>query len=111
MEVGYAIFSPELQKTIATTEVHFHLMSIYLIFWGIGGTSGSVTGLNVPSRKAAMRLGFKYKGMFPQEVVYKCRSRDTQWMYIREAFREQIALHSIVNIFYIYIFCSDSKNV
>lgn len=35
--------------------------------------------LNEPSRKAALRLGFMYEGMFRQAVIYKGRNRDTTW--------------------------------
>ena len=51
--------------------------------------------LNVPSRRAAQRLGFSYEGLFRQAVVYKGRNRDTAWFSVidsewpalREAFR------------------------
>lgn len=35
--------------------------------------------LNEPSKRAALRLGFKYEGLFRQHVVQKGRSRDTWW--------------------------------
>ncbi|MET4693482.1 RimJ/RimL family protein N-acetyltransferase [Endozoicomonas sp. NE40] len=35
--------------------------------------------LNTPSRKAALRLGFTFEGIFRQALVYKGRSRDTAW--------------------------------
>jgi hypothetical protein len=38
--------------------------------------------LNAPSRAAALRLGFKYEGLFRQAVVYKGRNRDTTWFSI-----------------------------
>ena len=52
--------------------------------------------LNGPSRRAAMRLGFKYEGTFRQAMVYKGRTRDTQWfsiidkewIYIRKTFEQ-----------------------
>ena len=50
--------------------------------------------LNAPSRAAALRLGFRYEGMFRQATVYKDRNRDTcwfsildsEWLALREAF-------------------------
>jgi hypothetical protein len=38
--------------------------------------------LNEPSRRAAVRLGFTYEGLFRQAVVYKQRTRDTTWFSI-----------------------------
>ena len=35
--------------------------------------------LNMPSRKAAERLGFVYEGMFRQDQILKGRNRDTVW--------------------------------
>ena len=34
----------------------------------------------MPSRRAAERLGFVYEGAFRQAVVYKGRTRDTDWL-------------------------------
>ncbi|HVZ84375.1 MAG TPA: GNAT family protein, partial [Terracidiphilus sp.] len=34
---------------------------------------------NEPSRRAALRLGFTYEGLFRQHMVVKGRSRDTAW--------------------------------
>jgi hypothetical protein len=38
--------------------------------------------LNAPSRRAALRLGFRFEGIFLKAVVYKGRSRDTAWYSI-----------------------------
>jgi RimJ/RimL family protein N-acetyltransferase len=38
--------------------------------------------LNMPSRKAAERLGFTYEGTFRQATHYKGRNRDTAWFSI-----------------------------
>jgi hypothetical protein len=38
--------------------------------------------LNVPSRRAAQRLGFSYEGIFRQATVYRQRNRDTAWFSI-----------------------------
>jgi hypothetical protein len=35
--------------------------------------------LNAPSRRAALRLGFRYEGIFRQATMYKGRNRDTAW--------------------------------
>ena len=38
--------------------------------------------LNKRSKKAALRLGFKYEGLFRQATIYKNRNRDTAWFSI-----------------------------
>ena len=38
--------------------------------------------LNLPSRQAAERLGFRFEGLFRQAMVYKGRNRDTAWFSI-----------------------------
>ena len=35
--------------------------------------------LNMPSRRAALRLGFTYEGLFRQHMIVKRRNRDTAW--------------------------------
>ena len=38
--------------------------------------------LNKKSNKAALRLGFKFEGIFRQATIYKKRNRDTSWYAI-----------------------------
>ena len=38
--------------------------------------------LNKRSKKAALRLGFKFEGLFRQCTIYKKRNRDTAWYSI-----------------------------
>ncbi len=38
--------------------------------------------LNEPSRRAALRYGFQFEGIFRQAVVTKERNRDTAWFSI-----------------------------
>jgi hypothetical protein len=55
--------------------------------------------LNMPSRRAAQRLGFSYEGIFRQAAVVKGRNRDTvwfaaidtEWSALKEAFGTWLA--------------------
>jgi hypothetical protein len=38
--------------------------------------------LNQKSRNAALRLGFKYEGIFYNDMIFKGRNRDTAWYSI-----------------------------
>jgi hypothetical protein len=40
--------------------------------------------LNAPSRRAALRLGFRFEGIFLNAIVCKQRSRDTAWFSITD---------------------------
>ena len=35
--------------------------------------------LNAPSRRAALRLGFAFEGIFRSHMIVKARNRDTAW--------------------------------
>ena len=35
--------------------------------------------LNGPSRRAALRLGFSFEGIFRQHMIIKGKNRDTAW--------------------------------
>ena len=82
IEVGAVTYSPALQKTRMATEAQY-LLARY-VFEGLGYRryEWKCDALNQASRKAAERLGFTYEGCFRQAVVYKGRTRDTDWLSI-----------------------------
>jgi RimJ/RimL family protein N-acetyltransferase len=79
IEVGNVLFSPLLQRTAAATET-MYLMAKY-IFEELGYRryEWKCNALNLPSRRAAERLGFSFEGIFRQHMVIKARNRDTAW--------------------------------
>lgn len=81
-EVGWVLFSRELQKTRMATEAHYLLMRHVFEELGYRRYEWKCDALNQRSRKAATRLGFTYEGTFRQLVVYKERNRDTAWFSI-----------------------------
>ncbi|WP_333482162.1 GNAT family N-acetyltransferase [Buttiauxella sp. WJP83] len=84
VEVGFAMYSPRLQRTVQATEAHYLLMK-YAFGLGYRRYEWKCDSLNAPSRHAAIRLGFRYEGLFRQAVVYKQRSRDTAWFSILDS--------------------------
>ena len=82
VEVGHVAFSPLLQRTPAATESHFLLMQYAFETLGYRRYEWKCDSLNAPSRKAALRLGFSYEGLFRQALVYKGRTRDTTWFSV-----------------------------
>ena len=82
IEVGFVTFSPLLQQTPLSTEAQFLLMAYVFDTLGYRRYEWKCDSLNAPSRKTALRLGFRYEGLFRQAVMYKGRSRDTAWFSI-----------------------------
>lgn len=82
IEVGHIFFSPELQRTPAATE------AIYLCgrhaFRDLGNRrfEWKCNNGNAASKRAALRYGFQYEGLFRQHMVLKGRNRDTAWFSI-----------------------------
>ena len=90
IEVGHLCYSPALQRTAAATEAMYLMMRHAFAELGYRRYEWKCDALNVPSRDAAMRLGFSFEGTFRQAVVYKGRSRDTAWFSVID--QEWIAL-------------------
>lgn len=78
IEVGHINYSPLLQRTRAATEA-MYLMMARAFALGYRRYEWKCNALNTPSRKAALRLGFSYEGLFRQAAVVKGRNRDTAW--------------------------------
>lgn len=78
MEVGHLNFSPRLQRTRLATEA-MYLMMRQAFALGYRRYEWKCDALNVASRAAAVRLGFRYEGLFRQAAVVKGRNRDTAW--------------------------------
>ena len=81
IEVGHLNFSPLLQAKPAATEA-MYLMMERAFDLGYRRYEWKCHTLNLPSRRAATRLGFQLEGIFRQAAVYKGRSRDTAWYSI-----------------------------
>lgn len=84
IEVGNVTFSPLLQQTPASTEAQYLLMAYAFDTLGYRRYEWKCDSLNAPSRRAALRLGFTFEGIFRQALVYKGRSRDTAWYSITD---------------------------
>jgi RimJ/RimL family protein N-acetyltransferase len=78
IEVGHLQFSPLLQARPAATEAMF-LMMERAFELGYRRYEWKCNALNVPSRRAAQRLGLSFEGVFRQAAVVKGRNRDTAW--------------------------------
>lgn len=78
IEVGYIAMSPAIQRSSASTEAMV-LMMAWAFEAGYRRYEWKCNALNIPSRRAAVRLGLSYEGVFRQAQVVKGRNRDTAW--------------------------------
>ena len=84
IEVGGLLYGPSLKQTPASTEAMFLMMARAFDALGYRRYEWKCDTLNAPSRAAALRLGFQYEGTFRQHMVYRGRSRDTDWFSITD---------------------------
>ena len=82
IEVGTVNFSPFLKNTPMSTEAQYLLMKLAFDELGYRRYEWKCDNFNEPSKRAALRLGFRYEGLFRQAVIYKGRGRDTAWFSI-----------------------------
>ncbi|KAF2715892.1 acyl-CoA N-acyltransferase [Polychaeton citri CBS 116435] len=81
IEVGNIMYSQSLQKTVAATESWF-LLADKAFSSGFRRLEWKCNALNLPSRRAALRYGHKFEGVFRQHMIVKGRNRDTAWYSI-----------------------------
>jgi len=79
VEVGGILYSPQLQRTPAATEAMYLLAKYVFETLGYRRYEWKCHSLNEPSRRAALRLGFVFEGIFRQHMIFKGANRDTAW--------------------------------
>lgn len=81
IEVGHICLSPEIAGSVVSTEAMFRMME-WAFAAGYRRYEWKCNALNMPSRRAAQRLGFSFEGIFRQHLIVKGRNRDTAWFSI-----------------------------
>jgi len=79
IEVGNILLAPALQRTTAATEAMFLMARHIFEDLGYRRYEWKCNAANEPSRRAALRLGFTFEGVFRQHMVIKGQNRDTAW--------------------------------
>ena len=81
-EIGHIHWGPLMQRKPQATEAHYLFMKY--IFDGLGYRrwEWKCNNRNEPSKRAAERFGFKFEGLFRQNMVIKGENRDTAWFSI-----------------------------
>jgi RimJ/RimL family protein N-acetyltransferase len=95
IEVGAVTFGPRLKRTPAATEA-MYLMMRRVFETGYRRYEWKCDALNAASRAAALRLGFRFEGVFRNERVYRGRNRDTAWFSVID--REWPALRQAMEL-------------
>ena len=83
-EVGWITYSPALQRTRTATEA-IYLVGDYGFSLGYRRYEWKCNNRNEPSKRAALRFGFQYEGLFRQHMVVKGENRDTAWFSILDS--------------------------
>ncbi|MBA2602298.1 MAG: GNAT family N-acetyltransferase [Acidobacteria bacterium] len=79
VEVGSIVYGPALQRTRGATEAMYLMARHVFEVLGYRRYEWKCNALNAPSRRAALRLGFTFEGIFRQHMIVKGRNRDTAW--------------------------------
>lgn len=84
-ELGTINWSPLMRRSALGSEAIFLMLRHLFDDLGYRRCEWKCDSLNLPSRRAAERLGFRYEGTFRRAVVVKGRTRDTDWLSIIDA--------------------------
>jgi RimJ/RimL family protein N-acetyltransferase len=85
VEVGHVVLSPALQRTPLATEAQYLLARHAFETLRYRRYEWKCDALNAASRRAALRFGFSFEGVFRDHMIVKGRSRDTAWFAMLEA--------------------------
>jgi RimJ/RimL family protein N-acetyltransferase len=79
IETGSILFGPRLARTRGATEAIYLQARHAFEDLGYRRFEWKCNDLNAPSKRAAIRLGFTFEGVFRQHMVVKGMNRDTAW--------------------------------
>jgi RimJ/RimL family protein N-acetyltransferase len=79
VEVGNILMAPSLQRTTAATEAMYLMARHVFEDLGYRRYEWKCNANNAPSRRAALRYGFTFEGIFRQHMVVKGQNRETAW--------------------------------
>ena len=83
-EIGCVAFGPRLKRTPEATEALW-LMAAHVFDLGYRRYEWKCNTDHPASKRAAERFGFRFEGLFRNDMVTKGRSRDTAWYAITDA--------------------------
>lgn len=79
IEIGSILWGPAIARSRVTTEALFLFAKHAFDDLGYRRFEWKCHNGNEPSKRAALRFGFAYEGLFRQHMVLKGANRDTAW--------------------------------
>jgi RimJ/RimL family protein N-acetyltransferase len=83
VELGCIWYSPIVQRTFANTEATYLIMK-HVFELGYRRIEWKCHSHNERSRRAALRIGFKFEGIHESHLIVKGCNRDTAWFRLLE---------------------------
>ncbi len=84
IEIGNILWGPAIARTRVATEALFLTARHVFEELGYRRFEWKCDARNAPSRRAALRFGFSFEGIFRQHMVIKGENRDTAWYAITD---------------------------
>lgn len=84
IEIGSILWGPRISRTRVATEALYLFAEHAFETMGYRRFEWKCDAENAPSRRAALRFGFTFEGIFRQHMVVKHRNRDTAWFAIMD---------------------------
>ena len=79
LELGHIWYSPDSQRSNVNTEAVYLMLCEAFDRLKCRRVEWKCDSLNERSRLAALRIGFRFEGIFRQHMIIKGRNRDTAW--------------------------------
>lgn len=82
IEIGNIYWSSLIARKPAATEAQFLFMQYAFDGLGYRRYEWKCNNRNTPSKRAALRFGFTFEGIFRQHLIVKGENRDTAWFSV-----------------------------
>jgi RimJ/RimL family protein N-acetyltransferase len=79
IEIGGVYWGPRMARTRIATEAVYLFARYIFDELGYRRFEWKCNDLNTPSKRAALRFGFEFEGIFRQHMIQKGENRDTAW--------------------------------
>lgn len=84
IEIGNVYWGPLISRKPAATEAQFLFARYVFDELGYRRYEWKCNNDNEPSKRAALRFGFQFEGLFRQHMIAKGKNRDTAWFSITD---------------------------
>jgi RimJ/RimL family protein N-acetyltransferase len=82
IEIGSILWGPAIARSRIATEALYLFATYAFDTLGYRRFEWKCNDLNEPSKRAALRFGFTFEGVFRHHMVAKGRNRDTAWFAV-----------------------------